>query len=583
MAILPTKDAIVRFDENEDRLNTFINEYGVYTPNSGLPTVETLPSFMQRNSTALNLLASTNVRGAWASSTVYSVWDEVQYSGTWYRCVVAHTSTGTFDSTKWRISQGITASQLEPVFDSISALRSNNRSATEVSKCRVSSYYGTQVAGQVPYFQGFYYINLSDTTSSDNGGSIIVDAAGNRWYLSHNGKVSVTQFGARPNIVANQASYFNAALSAFNHITIPEGIWYLDWDLSKAGRVGYNIEGDSTTTTIFKSISGSSKVMRITGGGTGYNQYSNFSNFTIDMVNLVDTTSTCGLTTDYTWGNNFKNITIINHGVNNYTYYGKTGTYTSTFSNCDLGSVSGKVRLQGNTLSDAVTTITFTDNTSMGSLIADMASTINCFGVVIQGSLNKFVLSNVNGINVFGGDFEGSGVFLQLGSGVDNLHVYAPTLNGFNGTFRSGDFIGGAVFALFGGEPFYLSAINGVLSLNTITEENKSAGLTRKVIKNSSATPSIVDIQVQNSVGSHFEGLDSSGNSYLDNRASGKISWQQSGVEKFGILPSNRLLVETSKAAAATAGSNGAVPSQVAGYIVFESAGTVYKIPYYNN
>lgn len=109
---LSTKDAVIRFDENEERINKFVNSYGTYTSNSGLGDVETLPSFMQRNSNALNLLTATNVKGSWTASTAYSVWDEVQYSGTWYRCVVAHTSTGTFDSTKWRISQGVTISQL---------------------------------------------------------------------------------------------------------------------------------------------------------------------------------------------------------------------------------------------------------------------------------------------------------------------------------------------------------------------------------------------------------------------------------------------------------------------------------------
>lgn len=109
---LSTKDAIIRFDENEDRINKFVNELGTYTPNSGLPNVETLPSFMQRNSDALNLLTATNVKGVWAASTTYSTWDEVQYSGTWYRCVIAHTSSATFDSSKWRLSQGVTMSQL---------------------------------------------------------------------------------------------------------------------------------------------------------------------------------------------------------------------------------------------------------------------------------------------------------------------------------------------------------------------------------------------------------------------------------------------------------------------------------------
>lgn len=109
---LSTQEAIVRFDQNEERLDTFINKTGTYSTNSGQPDVETLPSFMARNSQALNLLAATNVRGDWAVTTSYSVWDEVKYSGTWYRCVVAHTSTGSFDSSKWRLSQGLTLSAL---------------------------------------------------------------------------------------------------------------------------------------------------------------------------------------------------------------------------------------------------------------------------------------------------------------------------------------------------------------------------------------------------------------------------------------------------------------------------------------
>jgi hypothetical protein len=42
--------------------------------------------------------------------------------------------------------------------------------------------------------------------------------------------------------------------------------------------------------------------------------------------------------------------------------------------------------------------------------------------------------------------------------------------------------------------------------------------------------------------------------------------------------------VSGNEATAATAGANGAVPSQVAGYIIFaDSAGTTRKIPYFNN
>lgn len=54
-------------------------------------------------------------RGAWASATAYSVKDIVLQSGTWYVCVVAHTSSGSFATDlakKWRIYQGVLLSDL---------------------------------------------------------------------------------------------------------------------------------------------------------------------------------------------------------------------------------------------------------------------------------------------------------------------------------------------------------------------------------------------------------------------------------------------------------------------------------------
>ena len=59
---------------------------------------------------AVASIASINVRGAWAASTVYAIKDVVLQAGTYYICVSGHTSSGTFaaDSpTKWRIQQGV--------------------------------------------------------------------------------------------------------------------------------------------------------------------------------------------------------------------------------------------------------------------------------------------------------------------------------------------------------------------------------------------------------------------------------------------------------------------------------------------
>lgn len=429
---------------------------------------------------------------------------------------------------------------------------------------------------------GQFTYDPTDTTSADNGGTIIVSTNGKRWKRQYETDVNVTWFGATAGVSTDQSPAFLSALS-IGEVVVPKGVWSVDLTILKNGLAGYKMRGESATETILKAVSGATHVLRITGSSSSYCKYSSFSNFTIDMTGIADIAGNAGLKTDQTFGNKFENINIINFGANNYTYYAQTGTYTTTFSNCDLGGVSGKVKLQGTSLSDAVTTITFTDNTSFGSLIADQASTINCFGVVVQGSLDKFVLSNVNGVNVFGGDFEGPGVFLNLGAGVDNLNVCAPTLNGFSGTFMTGTFNGGAVMAVFGGEPFYFSPISGVAVSGTVKEENKSAGLTRKVIKNSSATASVVDVQTQNSTGSHFIGLDASGNSYLDNRASGKIALQVSGNDKLGVTASNKLLVGTLVSASANIGANGATPAQVAGYLVMEISGITYKVPYYNN
>lgn len=64
---------------------------------------------------AIASLSSIINRGAWAPTTAYAVKDIVLESGTWYICVVAHTSSGTFATdlpTKWRVFQGVTLGDL---------------------------------------------------------------------------------------------------------------------------------------------------------------------------------------------------------------------------------------------------------------------------------------------------------------------------------------------------------------------------------------------------------------------------------------------------------------------------------------
>lgn len=228
MSVLPTSDALIRFNQNEDRINTFVNAYGTYSTNSGLPDVETIPSFMQRMNYALNISATTNVRGAWAANTAYNTWDEVQYSGTWYRCVVAHTSSTSFDSTKFRISQGVRAGDLasstgasmvgygtttvKDIVDSISltdyaALRSYSGQATNVY---VSGYSTSSTPSGIA---GNFTYDPTDTTSADNGGTIIVSTSGKRWKRIINYGIEPIWFGAKFDGTTDDTSAWNAAIS----------------------------------------------------------------------------------------------------------------------------------------------------------------------------------------------------------------------------------------------------------------------------------------------------------------------------------------------------------------------------------
>jgi hypothetical protein len=83
---------------------------------------------------------------------------------------------------------------------------------------------------------GEYYLDLSDTTSADNGGTVLVASDGGRWKLKHNGEVSVKQFGMGNN-VSNDIIAFQTMLQDHRDkkytIIIPENtLMYLEFSES---------------------------------------------------------------------------------------------------------------------------------------------------------------------------------------------------------------------------------------------------------------------------------------------------------------------------------------------------------------
>lgn len=132
------------------------------------------------------------------------------------------------------------------VVESIAALRLLDKTA--VSKdAFVSGYYVQGDGGG-----GTYYLDEADVISADNGGDIIVAADGGRWKMSRTNAISVKQFGAKGDGIADDTS---AIQSAFN--SLPSGGGKLNFPAGKYnytqlvfdGAIGLSLVGDGAITT----------------------------------------------------------------------------------------------------------------------------------------------------------------------------------------------------------------------------------------------------------------------------------------------------------------------------------------------
>lgn len=105
------------------------------------------------------------------------------------------------------------------VVNSIAELRTVLK--TKNPKALVTSYYGDGKGGG-----GEFYLDLSDTTSADNGGSIIVANDGGRWKRVVRGGVTPEDFGAKGDGSADAAPAISTLLSIFSAISGRPGSVY---------------------------------------------------------------------------------------------------------------------------------------------------------------------------------------------------------------------------------------------------------------------------------------------------------------------------------------------------------------------
>ena len=142
---------------------------------------------------------------------------------------IPFTTSGTFESTKFRLISGVTAADLaaasgaalvgnggESVKESLDALQLPDYAALRAYKGPRKSVYVTGVLGSAAPsgIAGMFVLDAADTTSADNGGTVIVAANGKRWKRVHGGVLLPEWFGATGDGIANDTSALNAWATA---------------------------------------------------------------------------------------------------------------------------------------------------------------------------------------------------------------------------------------------------------------------------------------------------------------------------------------------------------------------------------
>lgn len=156
---------------------------------------------------------------------------------------------------------------------SYAALRAYSGRATSV---RIT---GSGVAGQ-------FFLDAADTTSADNGGTIIVDASGHRWKRLFFGPVNVRWFGAAGDGVAHDAAPINATLTyaaanGYEDVYLPPGTYMLETTVAVPPFVGLRGAGFGTKLS---PLSAGYRAITVPGGVTASTEGANAHGLIADFV-----------------------------------------------------------------------------------------------------------------------------------------------------------------------------------------------------------------------------------------------------------------------------------------------------------
>src|SRR5574341_231939 len=143
------------------------------------------------------------------------------------------------------------------VVDSIAALRGLLKTSAS-TRAFVTGYYAAGDGGGGPY-----RYDSSDTTSADNGGTIIVASDGGRWKLVYVGAINVRQFGAKGDDTTDDTTAFTSANAASLNLYVPAGTFKLtNWQPLN----GTKLHGAGYLVTFIKQGAAGSPAIFINNG-----------------------------------------------------------------------------------------------------------------------------------------------------------------------------------------------------------------------------------------------------------------------------------------------------------------------------
>jgi hypothetical protein len=122
-----------------------------------------------------------------------------------------------------------------------------------------------------PAREGLYRYDFNDLVSQDNGGTILVTAAGKRFKLQHNGEVSITQFGAIPNDGLDDTDALRRAVLAGVSLIAPEGTYEVVDSIAVVNSGDFRLRGAGVGATFSMNADKNMFVfVSDTSGGGGY-------------------------------------------------------------------------------------------------------------------------------------------------------------------------------------------------------------------------------------------------------------------------------------------------------------------------